>query len=85
MPMDDEGKTKPEVEILVNKKAVRVSGHHVTGLEVKEAAIAFGVAIQLNFQLALIKPDKRKLIGDDEVVHVEDGSRFAATAPDDNS
>jgi hypothetical protein len=54
-------------------------------LEVKEAAIAFDVAIELDFQLAEVKDKKSKIVGDDEVVHVTTDSVFVATAPDDNS
>lgn len=78
-------KPVPEIQIKVNKKPVTVSGHHVTGLEVKEAAIAFGVAIDLNFQLAEVEGKKRRIIGDDERVEVKEGTEFIATAPDDNS
>lgn len=78
-------KTRPQVKILVNNHSVTVSGPTVTGLEVKEAAIAFKVEIDLNFQLALVKNKKRRIIGDDDVVRVEAGTTFIATAPDDNS
>lgn len=78
-------KTRPQVKIVVNNKSVTVSGPTVTGLEVKEAAIAFKVEIELNFQLALVKNKKRRILGDDEVVRVEAGTTFVATAPDDNS
>jgi hypothetical protein len=78
-------KPVPKIQIKVNNKPVTVSGHHVTGLEVKEAAIAFGVEIELNFQLAEVKGKKREIVGDDERVKVEDGTQFIATAPDDNS
>lgn len=78
-------KVRPEAKILVNKKSVTVSGPNATGLTIKEAAIAFTVEIELDFQLALVKNKKRRIIGDDEVVRVEDGTEFVATAPDDNS
>ena len=78
-------KPAPETQIEVNNKPVTVSGHRVTGLDIKEAAIAFGVEIELNFQLAEVKGKKRKIVGDDELVNVKDGTKFIATAPDDNS
>jgi hypothetical protein len=78
-------KRVPEVHIAVNKNPVTVSGHRVTGLEVKEAAIAFSVEIQLDFQLAEIEGKKHRIVGDDERVEVKDGTQFVATAPDDNS
>ncbi len=73
------------VVIHVNEQPVRVP-HRVTGLEVKEAAIAQGVAIQVDFVLSEELPNRRtKIIGDQDVVEVNEHSRFVAVAPDDNS
>ena len=58
----------------------------VTGLEIKQAAIAQGVPIQLDFQLAEIRPNgEHQIIGDGDVVTVTRHSKFVATAADDNS
>lgn len=77
---------KPEVEITVNKKAVKIPGPRVTGLQIKEAAIAQGVAIQLSFQLSEELSDRqRRIVGDNDVVTVHKGSKFFAVAGDDNS
>jgi len=73
------------VEITVNKKYVHVQGHRATGLEVKEAAIAQGVQIELDFQLALVHGDHRRIIGDAEVLELHEHEKFVATASDDNS
>jgi hypothetical protein len=81
--------TKPDhrlVTVTVNNKPVKVPGPKATGLEIKEAAIAQGVEIELGFQLALIKPNgKREIVGDDDEVTVNKNSVFVATATDDNS
>lgn len=74
------------VIILVNEKEVSVSGHRVTGLQIKEAAVSQGLPVQLDFVLSLeFEPRKSRVIGDDEVVEVHKHSRFIAVAPDDNS
>ena len=74
------------VGIIVNKKAVRIDGHEATGMEIKQAAIAQGVDIQPDFQLAEIKPDgEHRIIGDNETVRLHEGEKFIATASDDNS
>lgn len=73
------------VEITVNKKDVRVQGPRATGLAIKEAAIAQGVQIQLDFQLAEIRGHERHIVGDAEEVRVHEHARFVATAGDDNS
>jgi hypothetical protein len=74
------------VEIHVNTKPVRLFGHRHTGLEIKTAAIAQHVKIELDFILYLIRHgEPNKLIPDDEAVHVTNESRFHAIADDDNS
>jgi hypothetical protein len=78
-------KTRP-VFVTVNTKPVKVDGPLASGLGIKKAAIEQGVAIELDFQLALIDPDgKHQIIGDDDLVEVTSKSEFVATATDDNS
>ena len=73
------------VVIHVNERPVTVP-HRLTGLEIKEAAIAQGVPIQLDFVLSEELNDRRtKIIGDSDTVSVNEHSRFVAVAPDDNS
>lgn len=82
----DHHEPRPRVDIHVNTKAVRLTGHHPTGLEIKKAAIAQHVKIELDFLLYLLRHgEPNKLIADDEEVHVTDESRFHAIADDDNS
>jgi len=74
------------VEIHVNTKPVRLLGHTHTGHEIKKAAIAQHVKIELDFLLYLLRHgEPNKLIHDHEEVHVTDESRFHAIADDDNS
>lgn len=74
------------VEITVNGKTVRVEGPKATGLAIKEAAIAQGVSIQLDFVLSEEIGDRRtKVIGDKDEFTVHPHSKFIAVAPDDNS
>ena len=80
---EDEHKT---VEITVNGKTVKVQGPKTAGLEIKKAAIAQRVSIQLDFILSEEIGDRRtKVIGDDDEVTVHPHSKFLAVAPDDNS
>ncbi len=75
----------PLVEIIVNERAVRVP-HETTGLGIKEAAIAQGIPIKLDFILSEERPNGQdKIIGDNDDVKVHHGSRFLAVNPDDNS
>ncbi len=81
-----EDKKQHVVEITINGKTVRVEGPKSTGLAIKEAAIAQGVSIQLDFVLSEEIGDRRtKVIGDNDEVTVHPGSKFIAVAPDDNS
>ena len=73
-------------QISVNNKPVAVEEPLVTGLEIKEAAIAQGVLIDRDFQLAAVQTDgKHRIIGDSEKVDVQEFKTFVATAGDDNS
>ncbi len=74
------------VNIIVNTKPVRIEGPKATGLQIKEAAIAQGVKIQVSFQLSEKLGDhKTKVIGDADTVTLHEGAVFAAVADDDNS
>ena len=77
--------TRP-VFITVNNKPVKIEGPRASGLQIKEAAIMQGVAIKLDFQLAVLGSDgKYYPVGDAELVEVSNDSTFVATAGDDNS
>lgn len=72
--------------ISVNDKPVNLDDHHQTGLSIKEAAIAQGVPIQLDFVLSEVLHDGRqKPIPDDKRVDVKEGDQFWAIPGDDNS
>ena len=71
---------------MVNDRAVNVQGPRITGLEIKQAAIAQGVLIQLSFVLyEELGNHHTKTISDSEMVTVHPQSRFVAIANDDNS
>lgn len=77
---------KPKtITVTVNKRPVEMEERRVTGLEVKQAAIAQGLRIQLDFQLALVEPRGERIIGDRDEVGLTKHSTFVATAGDDNS
>lgn len=72
--------------VTVNRKPVPLTEHRVSGLQVKEAAIAAGVDIELDFQLSIRRPNgKLEVVDDSETVTVNKQSQFRAVAPDDNS
>jgi hypothetical protein len=74
------------VEISVNDKPVTVDGPRISGLAIKQAAIAQHVEIQLDFILSEELPGGRtRIIGDTDTVPVHKGSRFTAIPNDDNS
>jgi hypothetical protein len=74
------------VEITVNNKEIEVEGPMATGLQIKEAAIAQGLQIELSFQLSeKLGPHKTKIIGDTDTVTLHPDAVFIAVADDDNS
>lgn len=77
---------RPQIEIFVNEKAVLIRRGLRTGLEVKQAAMEQGVAIQLDFVLSLERASgQTKIIGDADTIRVRPGQNFIAIADDDNS
>lgn len=73
-------------EIEVNGRTVILTAKEVTGLQIKEAAMAQSVNIQTNFVLQQELPNgSSAIIGDADVVHVHPHVKFTAIAPDDNS
>lgn len=81
-----ENKAPKDVVVTVNTRPVPLPSRSVTGLQIKEAAITAGLAIDLGFVLLMDEGHGRdRVIGDDEVVRVNKNSTFTAIAPDDNS
>lgn len=75
-----------EIEIFVNEKPVTLRRGVRTGLEIKQAAIDDGVAMQLDFVLSIeIGPGQSRIIGDRDRIRVRPGQRYIAIADDDNS
>ena len=75
------------VTVTVNTKPVTLLKHRVTGLEVKQAAIAQGVAIQEDFLLTLEAHEGQpaRTVDDDDVITVTKHSEFTANDADDDS
>jgi len=82
----DDQADRHEVTIHVNDKPVRVPRPRVSGLQIKQAAIAQGVRIELDFVLLEDLPHNRtKPIADTDTVTVTEHSRFQAIPNDDQS
>jgi hypothetical protein len=74
------------VTITINERPVPIEGPRVTGLQIKEAAIAAGLPISVDFMLTEeLANGRSKVVGDADVVTVNKNSRFDAVAGDDNS
>ncbi len=75
-----------EARVTVNGQFVELVGHKMTGFQIKEAAIAAEVPIQLDFVLSEVKPSgEQKIIPDDREITVKTGDEFWAIPGDDNS
>jgi hypothetical protein len=81
------GSDKPkQVTVEVNGNAVGLEEKVMTGMEIKQAAIAQQVQIQPDFVLQLQRPNgEYDPISDHEKVKVHKGMDFTCIAPDDNS
>jgi hypothetical protein len=80
---DDKAK---DVVVTVNTRPVPLPDRSVTGMQIKQAAIAAGLPIDAGFVLLVDEHDGRdRVVGDDEVIKVNKNSTFTAIAPDDNS
>jgi hypothetical protein len=74
------------ITVTVNFKHVSFTVRLATGLEIKQAAIAQGVKIQLDFVLFRDKGHgRRDPIRDDQSVDLQQGEKFEAVPGDDNS
>jgi hypothetical protein len=74
------------ITISVNNQPVHVQDKVLTGMEIKEAAIAQGVAIQLDFLLSeQLGNGHARIVGDSDEVRVHEHAKFTAIAGDDNS
>lgn len=72
--------------ITVNEQPVPIQGPRVTGMQIKEAAIAAGLPITVEFLLTEeLANGRSRVVGDTDVVTVNKNSRFDAVAGDDNS
>lgn len=75
------------ITVKVNNNPVKFTKRRVTGLEIKQTAIAQGVRIEVGFVLYPVKPDggAGAAIGDSEKVKLSECDEFRCVAPDDNS
>jgi hypothetical protein len=75
------------ITVKVNNKPVQFTKRRVTGLEIKQTAIAQGVKIDLGCVLYQVKPDGQlgPAIRDDQCVTLKHCDAFSCVAPDDNS
>ena len=74
------------ITVTVNDESVVLDNRKQTGAEIKNAAVASGVPIQLDFVLSQVLPNgKQKIVPDDKEINIKDGDAFWAIPGDDNS
>ena len=73
------------IRVKVNRQLVMLEGRRHTGQQIKDAAIAQGVAIGPDFLLSRKNGQKFKPVGDDEQIRVKRDDEFRALDGDDNS
>jgi len=82
---DDHKQGHRTVTVTVNRKPVTFHERAVTGLQIKQTAMAQGVAIQADFTLSIREPGRERQIADTDTFQLEEGQHFTAVAPDHNS
>jgi len=88
MQTTDENQKQPDkaVEILVNGKALTVQDKDTTGLEIKQAAIAQGVNIKIDFKVFRdLSNGQQVRVADDESIKVHHKEQFDVLSNDDHS
>ena len=84
--MSEQQTVAASVTVRVNEKPVTLTSHRVSGIQIKEAAIAQGIPIHLDFVLSEeLGGSRSRIIGDSDEVGVSDHTEFLAIPPDDNS
>lgn len=82
-------KPKPDkdLEVKVNNQKVILSHSPITGLEIKQEAIAQGVQIEEDFLLTLEAHghDPARTVDDDDLVEITKHASFTANDSDDDS
>ena len=77
------------ITVSVNNKPVHLPDDpgrdEATGLEIKQAAIAQGINIQIDFSLFELRGNDLQPVGDNDQIHVRNNQKFRAVAPDDTS
>jgi hypothetical protein len=88
MDIESHKQEKPSPEVItisVNGSPVRLAEKKVTGLEIKQAAIAQGVSIEINFTLFRVSGSQQHQVKDHEEITVHEGEQFRCIRADDNS
>lgn len=86
-PTDENAEARHPVTVTVNGDPVELPRHRVSGLEIKEAAIAQGVSIKLDFELTWEAHDHHPAqnVTDDEKITVTKDSKFLAVDNEEDS
>jgi hypothetical protein len=75
----DDGQPVRPVTVHVNAQPVHLEGHRQSGLAIKEAAVAQGVAIKLDYVLyEEVSGERTRPVRDEDVLEVSDETRFLA-------
>lgn len=79
---DNDQKT---VEVLFNTIKIQMPKGKHSGAQIKQYAIAAGIAIQTSFVLAMKHGNRFENVSDSDIVNVHPNLEFSALAGDDNS
>ena len=72
------------VEVTVNRQSVTLPAGRISGLELKQEAVAQGVAVQLCFHLWMQRGDRYLAVYDEDVVGVAEDQQYVAVTADEH-
>lgn len=73
------------IHVTVNTHSVILTERRMTGLQVKQAAIAQGAELEVDFQLSVKHGHRFEVVGDTDPVTIREDQEFIAVDTDDNS
>jgi hypothetical protein len=81
----DDARHPRTITVTVNNQRVELPERQMTGLEIKQAAVAQGIEVEISFQLSVKRGHRYEVVGDTDTITVHEREEFLIVAPDDNS
>lgn len=84
-PTDPEHRPPRTIPVTINNQTVQLPERKMTGLEIKQAAAAQSLPVDIGFQLSVKHGHRYQIVGDTDTIRIRRNLEFLAVPPDDNS